>query len=91
MGDIVKSIEDKTCLVMGVTNKDIRDKNNKKNDSLARGYVWYILHYDYNLSVSQIAKEYNRSKRAVFYLISKTKYIVDNQSTYKKLYEKITL
>lgn len=84
---MIDKVEEKVCeyFKLDVNGLLCRSKKN----ALARGYLWYILHYDLCLSVNTIAKRYERAKRVVNTLIAKTKYLVEHQKVYKEHYEKI--
>lgn len=83
---MVQKIEEKICNYFGVEKELIVSKNNIINASLARGYLWYILHYDCGMSVNAIAKHYQRNPRSVHKLIAKVKYLVTTQRLYKEHY-----
>lgn len=83
---MVQKIEEKVCNYFGVETELVVGKNNIINASLARGYLWYILHYDCGMSVNAIAKHYQRNLRSVYKLIAKVKYLVATQRLYKEHY-----
>lgn len=83
---MVQKIEEKVCNYFGVDNALVVGKNNIIKASLARGYLWYILHYDCCMSVNAIAKHYQRNSRSVHKLIAKVKYLVTTQRLYKEHY-----
>lgn len=83
---MVQKIEEKICNYFGVDNTLVVGKNHIINASLARGYLWYILHYDCGMSVNAIAKHYQRNSRSVHKLIAKVKYLVATQKKYKEHY-----
>jgi chromosomal replication initiation ATPase DnaA len=84
-----REIERKICKYFDVKLELLVGKNCFGQASLARNYLWYILHYDCNLSINTIAKEYERTPRRVKRVVSKTKYLVTTQRIYKEHYEKI--
>ena len=84
-----REIEDKICEHFNVTLDLLIGKNCFGKASLARNYLWYILHCDYNLSINTISKEYDRTQRRIKRVVSKTKYLVTTQRLYKEHYEKI--
>jgi chromosomal replication initiation ATPase DnaA len=86
-----REIENKICRYFNVTQDLLVGKNCFGQASLARNYLWYILHYDYNLSINTISKEYDRTQRRIKRVVSKTKYLVTTQRLYKEHYEKIKL
>lgn len=86
---MVQEIEEKVCNYFGVEREILVAKNKFRQPSLARGYLWYVLHYDYKMSINTLAKQYGRTVRRVNRVISKIKYLVETQKTYKGHYEKI--
>lgn len=87
--EISNFVEEKVCSVCGVIAQEIVNKNHKRDSSIARGLVWYILHYDKKFSIAKIAGIYYRSERGVKALISKTKHLIEKQKSYTLLYEEI--
>ena len=83
---MVQKIEEKVCNYFGIDKRLVVGKNHIINASLARGYLWYILHYDCGMSVNAIAKHYKRNSRSVHKLIAKVKYLVTTQRLYKEHY-----
>lgn len=81
---MIDKIEEKICVHFGIDKNDMFCRSRK--NALARGYLWYILHYDNGLSANKIAKRYDRTSRVVFSLIAKIKYLIDTQKTYKEHY-----
>lgn len=84
-----REIEKKICKYFDVTPDLLVGKNCFGQASLARNYLWYILHYDFKMSISTIANEYERTQRRVKRVVSKTKYLVTTQRMYKEHYDKI--
>lgn len=84
-----REIERKICEHFNVTLDLLIGKNCFGKASLARNYLWYILHNDYKMSINTISKEYDRTPRRVKRVVSKTKYLVTTQKLYKEHYEKI--
>lgn len=84
-----REIEGKICKHFDVTLDMLVEKNCFGQASLARNYLWYILHCDCNMSINTIAKEYDRTPRRVKRVVSKTKYLVTTQRLYKEHYDKI--
>ena len=54
--------------------------------SIVRYIIWFYLHYRENLPISIIAKSFYRSKRTIFYGISKIRDNIKNQRIYKDMY-----
>jgi chromosomal replication initiation ATPase DnaA len=84
--EIIYKVEKIVCKFFNVTEQDVLNHNHKRDSSMARGFIWYILHYDYEMSATKIANTYYRVPRSVKSLISKTKYSIKKQSMYRKIY-----
>lgn len=52
-------------------------------------FLWYVLHYDANISSPKISKNYKKSLRHVKRCIAKIKYGISTQKFYKNTYERI--
>ena len=79
-------VEDIVSSYFDVSIEDMKMGNRKCNVTLARGYAMYILHRDFGLSISKIAKEFGRTTRAVFWHISKISSFMEFSHIYKKIY-----
>lgn len=86
--NVIDEIEKKVCKYFGVTQQDIVNYNRTAQASLARGYIFYILHKDYGLSIGKIENTYSRKKRVVFWHINKVKFLL-KQRMYKEIYHNI--
>lgn len=63
--------------------------NVRKSECItAKHLAWYILHYEYGVNTSLLAKEFYRTRRDVFLGISKIKNGIQKQKFYKDLYER---
>lgn len=82
----VDLVENTVCEYFSVCLSDIASRNHKRDASLARGFIWFILHYEYNLSISKLAKEYIRNRRSITYLIAKIKVSIKRQKMYSEMY-----
>lgn len=83
---IMDLIETTVCKYFSVEEKDVVSRNHKRDASLARGFIWYILHYNYNFSIKKLANGYYRNIRSITSLISKTKHAIKKQVSYKQMY-----
>lgn len=81
-----REIERKICEHFDVSLDLLVGKNCFGQASLARNYLWYILHNDYKMSINTISKEYDRTPRRIKRVVSKTKYLVTTQRLYKEHY-----
>ena len=85
---IIDNVEKDVCAFFGVNRQAIVNKDRTSQVSMARGYIFYILHKEYGLSISKIANTYLRTNRAVFWHIGKIKYFL-KQRMYKEIYNNI--
>lgn len=77
------------CAYFSLEKNNVIEKTNKQTISIARNYIYYILHYEYGYSISQIAKRFNRCKREINYRISEIKYRINYFQSIKKEYQDI--
>ena len=82
---IIDNVEKDVCAFFGVNRQAIVNKDRTSQVSMARGYIFYILHNDYKFSMSKIANTYFRTPRAVFWHINKIKHFL-KQKMYKEIY-----
>ena len=87
--EIFDNVERTVCEYYELTIDEVVEKTNKKQPSMARGILYYSLHYIYNVSIGKIAKRYNRKERGVKALVSKTKFLVENHKEYKNIFSEI--
>ena len=85
---IVDEVENKVCKYFNVPCQSIVNRDMKSQVSLARGYIFYILHVDYKMSINKIANIYVRKKRVVFWNINKIKHLIRIRM-YKEIYHNI--
>lgn len=84
----IEYVEKRVCSFLSVDRHLIATTNKTAQVSMARGYIFYILHNDYKLSISKIANTYFRTPRAVFWHINKIKHFL-KQKMYKEIYNSI--
>ena len=70
---IVEKVADVVCSKYGVDINTVFAKDKHKRASEARNIIVYILHKDYGLSISFIAKEFERSERWIKQIYSTKK------------------
>lgn len=78
---MVEKIEKKVCKYFNVTMDELLCKS--KHCYLERGFLWFVLHCDYNVSFNSLAKRYNRNVRTITRVVSKIKYIATTQKEYE--------
>lgn len=86
---IIDCIENYICELFGVSSEEIYAINATRVASLARAYLFYIIHIDLKYSIKCICDRYGRKKRSVFTAISKIKYLINNQKQFTAQYEEI--
>ena len=85
---IIERIEKNVCDFFGVSVQSIVNMDRTSNVSMARGFIFYILHHDYKISISKIANTYFRTNRAVFWHIGKIRHLL-KQRIHKEIYNSI--
>lgn len=85
---IIEKVEKDVCGYFGVDKQNVISKNRTSQVSMARGYIFYILHKEYKLSISKIANTYFRTPRAIFWHVNKIKHFL-KQKMYKEIYNNI--
>lgn len=85
---IVDDLERCVCNVLNVEPEQVKNKNIKTNVTLARGFIFYILHKKYGFSVGLISKLYKRSIRNVYWHNDKIEHFL-KQNSYKEIYYSI--
>lgn len=78
--------------IRDILDVDVKDIIRRKRDSkteLARCMLWYILHHECGLSITQLTKRYKRKRRNVYYAIANMKFRIEKQKEYKTLYESV--
>lgn len=81
-------VEKKVCQFFGVKEQAIVNNDRTTQVTMARGYIFYLLHVDFEFSIAKIANTYHRTPRAVFWHVGKIKYFL-KQRMYKDIYNKI--
>lgn len=87
--EIIHQVEKCVCKQVGVSERELDKRNYKEQAVLARGYILYILHYNFAFSTAKLAMFYNRSDRGVKYIISNAKFRIRNQRIYTDCYDAI--
>ena len=82
---LIDEIERKVCRYFNVPTQSIVNNDKTSQVSMARGYIFYILHNDYKLSINKIANTYFRTPRAIFWHVNKIKHLL-RQRMYREIY-----
>lgn len=85
---IMDKAEKEVCNEFNVNSYSLIDYDTSNNTSIARMFLFYILHHEYNFSYNKIASNYNRTIRSVFRNCTKNKVLLRLQG-YKTIYENI--
>lgn len=67
----IETIASKAAAVFGCTLDDLKKKNNVSRIVNARNAVYYILHYEYGVSLNELCEMFGRTNREVCYRIKK--------------------
>lgn len=70
-----------------INENDIYSRGRSMQCILARHIIWYILHYKHKIPSSVIADKFFRTKRMIFWAVSKIKYGVETQRYYKEVFD----
>lgn len=85
----IEKVKHQVCTYYKVTFEQVLEKNNSKQVSGARNMMMYILHCDIEVSFGVLAKMFKRTSRNVQMRVADTKYIVENQKKYQRIYTEI--
>lgn len=83
----VDEIESIICQYFQVREQDVINNSRIKDHTIARYFLWYILHYNLCLSSLTIARLYLRSARGIKVGLSKVKLRINTHKYYKNIYE----
>lgn len=86
--NVIDKVEESVCKYFSVPSQRIINKDMTSQVSLARGYIFYILHVDKKISINKIANVYLRQKRVVFWNVSKIRHLL-KLKVYKEIYDNI--
>lgn len=86
--NLIDDVEKMVCKYFNVPCQSVVNRDMTSQSSLARGYVFYILHVNYKLSINKIANTYFRTSRTVFWHVNKVKHLL-KQRMYKEIYNNI--
>lgn len=70
-----------------VEERDLYSNGKLSNCVMARHVLWYYLHYECEVSVGTLSKEFLKERRSVFHGISKIKNGIKRQRYYRDIYE----
>lgn len=87
---IAGNVEQIVCKHLDLSTSELVKSNYSNNASMARGYIFYLLHYDCGMSINKIGLLYERTGRGVAHLISCTKCRIANQKLYRSAYTEMS-
>lgn len=85
---VIEKVEECVCSYFGVNSDKLPSRTKTLNIAMARAFVFYILHTDYNISINKIANTYFRTPRLVNWQCEKLRYML-KQRNYAKTYNDI--
>lgn len=85
---VIEKVEEYVCSYFGVNSDKLPSRTKTLNIAMARAFVFYILHTDYNISINKIANTYFRTPRLVNWQCEKLRYML-KQRNYAKTYNDI--
>lgn len=68
---------------------NLLEKGNSNHLTTARNFAYYILHYDYGVSLNDLCKMFQRSNREVCYRIKKVRDKYEKEPAFQKRCEYI--
>lgn len=68
--EIIGLVESAVAEHFGIKQETIRSGGKSRAVSDSRLFLWYFLHYRWNMTSLEIAKEYGKSKRNIYYAVS---------------------
>lgn len=81
--DVCKS----TAKYFGFDESKLYSATKSGNVILAKHLLWHYLHYECGISVGKLSKSFYRSKRNVYFAVSKIKEGLKKQKYYQRIYE----
>jgi chromosomal replication initiation ATPase DnaA len=85
----ILEIEQRICEYFGVSIEEVLGRGRKSAVILARHFIIYILHCDYNVCRRFLMQRYNRKLRVIPYICANLRFLIHNDKRYKSYYEEI--
>lgn len=85
----IDEIESIVCQYFQVREQDVINNSRKKDHTIARYFLWYILHYNLCLSSLTIARVYLINARSVKVGCAKIKMRIKTHKYYKNIYDEL--
>ena len=83
---IFSAVEEKVCEYFGVSVEMVIKKDTTNEVSMVRNMLYYILHHEFGMSVSKIAKRYKRMERGVKAQLAKERFCIENNRAYAQIH-----
>ena len=85
----IKYIEKEVCKYFKVDYNEIIKFNSTRDVSIARSFIFYIVHKDLGISLRCMMDVFSRKYRTITTSVAKTKYLIENLSSYNNVYNSI--
>ena len=82
---LIGKVEKSVCGFLGVREQALSNNDMTIDVSLARGFVMYILHVKYGMSIQKLSLTYFRTKQGIYWQINKIKAFL-KLKRYKDMY-----
>lgn len=87
--NIFDKVEKIVCRYFGVELGNIVSKNTTNKVSMARNYMYYLLHCHFCISIRKISESYFRTERGVKHQISIMRVCIKSNSAFKEIFSKL--
>lgn len=85
--DVIDKASKSTAKYFGFEEIKLYSATKSGNVILAKHLLWHYLHYECGISVGKLSKSFYRSKRNVYFAVSKIKEGLKKQKYYQRIYE----
>lgn len=83
---IFDDVEQAVCTFFDVKKGEVYCDNLKRNIALVRHFTIYILHTNYNISLSKLSKRYKCSVRHIVRVCSDIRFLIEHDKKYRNYY-----
>lgn len=83
---VIGKVEKSVCGFLGVKEQALVNNDMTIDTSLARGFVMYILHVEYGMSIQKLCLTYFRTKQGIYWQINKIKAFL-KLKRYREMYD----
>lgn len=78
------AVADAIAAQFGYKFKNLLEKGNSNHLTTARNFAYYILHYDYGVSLNELCAMFQRTNREVCYRIKKVREKYEKEPAFRK-------